>query len=148
MFGAEHVVQIRDGEGVDAVAAARALTPEGRGADVVIEAVATPMTWEWAVADGAQGRGGEFFWRAAERDEGGAGYESAALWGHYAEGEFSSHAGDVQDGFRADYERAVQECRSDYGTGGVGGCAGDLCGDDEARGWEQGDQDGGVSEGA
>ena len=50
VFGAEHVVQIRDGEGVDAVAAARALTPEGRGADVVIEAVATPMTWEWAVA--------------------------------------------------------------------------------------------------
>ncbi len=47
LFGAEQVVQIR--EGVDAVAAARALTPEGRGADVVIEAVATPMTWEWAV---------------------------------------------------------------------------------------------------
>ncbi len=34
----------------DVVAAARALTPEGRGADVVIEAVATPATWEWAVA--------------------------------------------------------------------------------------------------
>ena len=32
------------------VAAARALTPGGRGADVVIEAVATPETWEWAVA--------------------------------------------------------------------------------------------------
>ena len=27
----------------------RALTPDGRGADVVIEAVATPATWEWAV---------------------------------------------------------------------------------------------------
>ncbi len=47
LFGAEQVVQI--GEGVDVVEAARALTPEGRGADVVIEAVATPMTWEWAV---------------------------------------------------------------------------------------------------
>jgi L-iditol 2-dehydrogenase len=47
LFGAEQVVQTR--EGVDTVAAARALTPEGRGADVVIEAVATPMTWEWAV---------------------------------------------------------------------------------------------------
>ncbi len=33
----------------DVVAATRALTPEGRGADVVIEAVATPATWEWAV---------------------------------------------------------------------------------------------------
>lgn len=47
LFGAEQVVQV--GNGVDAVAAARALTPEGRGADVVIEAVATPATWEWAV---------------------------------------------------------------------------------------------------
>jgi L-iditol 2-dehydrogenase len=47
LFGAEQVVQIADG--VDVIAAARALTPEGRGADVVIEAVATPMTWEWAV---------------------------------------------------------------------------------------------------
>jgi L-iditol 2-dehydrogenase len=47
LFGAKQVVQL--GEGVDAVAEARALTSEGRGADVVIEAVATPMTWEWAV---------------------------------------------------------------------------------------------------
>jgi L-iditol 2-dehydrogenase len=47
LFGAEQVLQIA--EGLDIVAAARALTPEGRGADVVIEAVATPMTWEWAV---------------------------------------------------------------------------------------------------
>jgi L-iditol 2-dehydrogenase len=31
------------------VAAARALTPESRGADIAIEAVATPATWEWAV---------------------------------------------------------------------------------------------------
>ena len=46
-FGAEQVVQIA--EGMDAVAAARAFTPEGRGADVVIEAVATPATWEQAV---------------------------------------------------------------------------------------------------
>ncbi len=46
-FGARAVVRIEDGE--DAVASARALTPGGRGADVVIEAVATPMTWEWAV---------------------------------------------------------------------------------------------------
>jgi L-iditol 2-dehydrogenase len=47
LFGAEQVVQIA--EGVDVIVAARGLTPEGRGADVVIEAVATPMTWEWAV---------------------------------------------------------------------------------------------------
>lgn len=45
-FGAEQVVRIADVE--DPVAAARALTPEGRGADVVIEAVATPQAWQWA----------------------------------------------------------------------------------------------------
>ena len=47
LFGAEQVVQIADD--LDVIAAARELTPEGRGADVVIEAVATPMAWEWAV---------------------------------------------------------------------------------------------------
>lgn len=46
-FGAREVLRVE--EGMDAVAGARALTPEGRGADVVIEAVATPATWEWAV---------------------------------------------------------------------------------------------------
>lgn len=48
LFGARQVVQVADG--VDTVEAVRALTPEGRGADVVIEAVASPATWEWAVA--------------------------------------------------------------------------------------------------
>ena len=47
LFGASEVVQI--GAVSDIVAAARSLTPDGRGADVVIEAVATPATWEWAV---------------------------------------------------------------------------------------------------
>jgi L-iditol 2-dehydrogenase len=47
LFGAEQVVQTTATE--DVVAAARALTPEKRGADVVIEAVATPATWEQAV---------------------------------------------------------------------------------------------------
>jgi L-iditol 2-dehydrogenase len=47
LFGAVDVVQIGTVENV--VAATRALMPEGRGADVVIEAVANPGTWEWAV---------------------------------------------------------------------------------------------------
>jgi L-iditol 2-dehydrogenase len=47
VFGATSVVQT--GAVEDVVAAVRALTPDGRGADVVIEAVATPATWEWAV---------------------------------------------------------------------------------------------------
>jgi L-iditol 2-dehydrogenase len=33
----------------DPIAAASALTPEGRGADIVFEAVATPEAWQWAV---------------------------------------------------------------------------------------------------
>ena len=47
VFGASEVVQV--GAVEDAVEAVRALTPGARGADVVIEAVATPATWEWAV---------------------------------------------------------------------------------------------------
>jgi L-iditol 2-dehydrogenase len=47
LFGARKVVEFAAVE--DVVAATRALTPEDRGADVVIEAVASPTTWEWAV---------------------------------------------------------------------------------------------------
>lgn len=47
LFGAACVVQVEAVE--DVVAATRALTPDGRGADVVVEAVASPLTWEWAV---------------------------------------------------------------------------------------------------
>jgi L-iditol 2-dehydrogenase len=46
-FGAEQIVRIADVE--DPIAAARALTPQGRGADIVLEAVATPEAWQWAV---------------------------------------------------------------------------------------------------
>jgi L-iditol 2-dehydrogenase len=48
LFGVKDVVQIE--AGVDPVETARALTQGGRGADVVIEAVAVPATWEQAVA--------------------------------------------------------------------------------------------------
>ncbi len=48
-FGARQVVTLDEVGDENAIAAARALTPEARGADVVIEAVATPKTWEWAV---------------------------------------------------------------------------------------------------
>lgn len=47
LFGASSVVQV--GAVDDVVSATRKLTPGERGADVVIEAVATPATWEWAV---------------------------------------------------------------------------------------------------
>jgi L-iditol 2-dehydrogenase len=47
-LGASEVVQINPE--VDTVKAVRALTGDGRGADVVVEAVASPSTWEAAVA--------------------------------------------------------------------------------------------------
>ncbi len=56
-FGARQVIQNVG----DVVAAARALTPDGRGADVVIEAVATPATWEWAVGMVRKGGTVNFF---------------------------------------------------------------------------------------
>jgi L-iditol 2-dehydrogenase len=46
-FGASHVVQTT--AVADAVAAVRDLTPNHRGVDIAIEAVATPLTWQWAV---------------------------------------------------------------------------------------------------
>lgn len=49
-LGARQVLRVDPAEDRDEiVASARALTHDGRGADVVIEAVATPATWEWAV---------------------------------------------------------------------------------------------------
>ena len=47
-FGAVEVVLVT--EGIETVAAVRTLTEGSRGADVVIEAVATPATWEQGVA--------------------------------------------------------------------------------------------------
>jgi L-iditol 2-dehydrogenase len=46
-FGASEVVRLDETQ--DPIAAVRALTEDQRGADIVIEAVATPLTWKWAV---------------------------------------------------------------------------------------------------
>jgi L-iditol 2-dehydrogenase len=53
-FGACSIVCLEDSE--DVIGDVRRLTPGARGADVVIEAVATPTTWGWAV--GMVRRGG------------------------------------------------------------------------------------------
>ena len=58
-FGEEQVVHIADVD--DPIAAARALTPEGRGADIVLEAVATPEAWQWAVQMARKGGLVNFF---------------------------------------------------------------------------------------
>lgn len=47
LFGASSVVHVETVD--DVVSASRTLTPQDRGADIVIEAVATPATWELAV---------------------------------------------------------------------------------------------------
>ncbi len=52
-LGASEVVRVADV--ADPVAAARALTPDGRGADLVFEAVATPLAWQWAVGMARKG---------------------------------------------------------------------------------------------
>lgn len=57
-FGAEHVIQIG---GEDPIAAVRELTEDKRGADIVIEAVATPQTWQWAVEMARKGGTVNFF---------------------------------------------------------------------------------------
>jgi L-iditol 2-dehydrogenase len=46
-FGAAEVVQIKAVP--DPIAAVRALTPHSRGVDLAVEAVATPLAWQWAV---------------------------------------------------------------------------------------------------
>jgi len=46
-FGASEVVQITAVP--DPIAAVRDLTPHRRGVDIAIEAVATPLAWQWAV---------------------------------------------------------------------------------------------------
>ncbi len=50
LFGARQVFRIGEHSAdAETIAAIRALTPGGRGADQVIEAVATPATWQWAI---------------------------------------------------------------------------------------------------
>ena len=46
-FGADEIIQVT--AVADPVEAVRAISPERRGADVVIEAVGRPQAWEWAV---------------------------------------------------------------------------------------------------
>ena len=59
LFGATKVLQVEAVE--DVVEATRALTSEGRGADVVIDAVASPAAWEWAVDMVRKGGAVNFF---------------------------------------------------------------------------------------
>jgi L-iditol 2-dehydrogenase len=59
-LGAAHTVLLRK-DGTSPVDAVRALTVNGRGADVSIEAVATPQAWEWAIDMTRKGGSVNFF---------------------------------------------------------------------------------------
>ena len=59
LFGASEVIHV--GETSDVVEAVRALTPESRGVDVAVEAVALPATWVQAVAMVRKGGTVNFF---------------------------------------------------------------------------------------
>ena len=107
LFGASR--SRADGSDVeDVVAATRALTPEGRGADVVIEAVATPATWEWAVDMVRKGGVVNFFGGPPSGTKVQLGHEPAALRRHHAEGKLSPHPGDVPHGVWPGDQRPVQ----------------------------------------
>ncbi len=58
-FGARQIVQTTTTD--DVIASVRALTPRGRGADSVVEAVALPETWQWAVDMARKGGVVNFF---------------------------------------------------------------------------------------
>jgi L-iditol 2-dehydrogenase len=58
-MGADDVVQIT--HVTDPIDAVRALTPDRRGADVVIEAVGRPEAWEWAIDMARKGGTVNFF---------------------------------------------------------------------------------------
>lgn len=57
-FGADEVVRIDTGDPVESV---RSLSPDQRGADVVIEAVGRPQAWQWAVGMVRKGGTVNFF---------------------------------------------------------------------------------------
>jgi L-iditol 2-dehydrogenase len=58
-FGAEEIIQITAVD--DVVAAVRALTPDHRGVDIAVEAVATPAAWQQAVGMVRKGGTVNFF---------------------------------------------------------------------------------------
>jgi L-iditol 2-dehydrogenase len=94
-FGAAQVVRLAEVD--DPIAASRALTPEGRGADIVFEAVATPEAWQWAVQMARKGGlvnlfGGPPAGTTVVR------YEPDPLLGPDPEGELPSHANDCAEG--------------------------------------------------
>ena len=89
----------------DVIAAVRALTPQGRGADSVVEAVATAGDLAVGGGHGAQGWRGQFFRWMRCRDSSGAGYQSPALQQSDAARELPSSSICVPTRLRLDCDR-------------------------------------------
>jgi L-iditol 2-dehydrogenase len=118
-FGATDVVRITTGQ--DTVAAVRELTGDRRGADVVIEAVARPATWEWAV--GMVRKGGVVRPR----------HQPSALRRHHTESHLPPHPRHRAHGLRSDHQRTVQLHRLHHAHGRPGGGPCRLSAHDDAQ---------------
>ena len=128
------------------MAATRALTPEGRGADVVIEAVASPATWEWAVDMVRKGGVVNFFGGPPSGTKVQLDTNRSALRRHYFEGEFSSHSGDLPHGVWPGDQRSLQVRGVHYWTRWSWMRCRDLFARMMSQEWRlAGDQDGGLS---
>ncbi len=125
LFGARQVVRIDEVE--DVVAAVRALTPEGRGADVAIEAVATPKTWEWAVGMVRKGGVVNFFGGPPSGTV--VALDTNRL--HYGDitlkASFHHTPATCRTAFELLSQRPVQVRGVHYGARRAGRCAGGLC---------------------
>lgn len=88
-LGAEETVEAA--EGVDTLGAVREWTPEGRGADRVIEAVGLPGLWEQALQMVRKGGDVTLFGGGAFRDLLRGRYRAAALLPDHHQGHLQSH---------------------------------------------------------
>ena len=82
--------------------AVRQLSPERRGADVVIEAVGRPEAWEWAVQMVRKGGTVNFFGGCAAGTKVQLDTNRLALFRNYVESDLPPHTGDGASGVRPD----------------------------------------------
>ena len=130
-FGADEVVRI--GNGVDTVAAVRSLTENGVGADAVVECVATPQSWEEAVAMVRKGGvvnlfGGPPSGTVVQFDTNRLHYGGITL-----KASFHHTARSMPQGIRAASGRRGAGRELYYGAGRSGGCAGGVWAHDGAE---------------
>ena len=107
-MGADELIVNTDG--ADVVGAVKGMT-EGRGADVVIEAVGLPELWQLAARLLRRGGVVNFFGGCASRHRGGPGYQPAALFRADLQGQLPPHAGADPQGARSGRAAATSRPR-------------------------------------